>query len=336
MTWHRDLREAGHLSPYVLVATAVHAAWMLFGLSRFSAGLPPREVLRATAGLLNVSLESEVPVVASAPEPPRAAPIATAEREAPLPGVRPALVRARAAPVPDRSPVDEPPAPVSPEVGGDRSQEPAADDAQATLEAVQAAVDRRQRGLEMAQAAAGAGVGLGAGRGAGGSGGGGGPRDIHGSIAFGNGKFGALTGRVCFLPVGTLRIADVHECHVVATLYTDTLDIPERHFHDGFPGVTDRSDWFLIEYTGSFTVSAYGSYAFRLHSDDGSYLYIDDQLVIDNDGKHAPASRSGSIPLVVGRHRIRVLYAQTNDRMALQLFVRAPDARTEQIFTPKL
>jgi hypothetical protein len=128
----------------------------------------------------------------------------------------------------------------------------------------------------------------------------------------------------------------VRDCPYVATVYTDTLDIPERHFSDGFPGVSNRSDWFLIDYTGAFTVSEYGSYDFRLHSDDGSYLYIDDKLVIENDGKHAPRSRSGSIALGVGWHRIKVRYAQTNDRMALQLFVRVPTARSERIFTSQL
>jgi hypothetical protein len=133
-----------------------------------------------------------------------------------------------------------------------------------------------------------------------------------------------------------LRIAEVRDCSYVATVYTDTLDIPERHFSDGFPGVSNRSEWFLIDYTGTFTASEYGSYDFRLYSDDGSYLYIDDKLVIENDGKHAPLSRSGSIPLSVGWHRIKVRYAQTNDRMALQLFVRVPAARAERIFTSRL
>jgi hypothetical protein len=222
---------------------------------------------------------------------------------------------------------------------------------QPDLWAVRATMERRDRDLEMAAAigvAAGAladaggafGRGEGANGGPGGPGAGSGnarmPRAIHGTNAFGNGSHGALTGRVCFLPVGTLRIAQVRDCHYVTTVYADTLDIPERQFYDGFPGVTDRSDWFLIDYTGSFTVSTNGPYAFRLHSDDGSYLYIDDQLVIDNDGKHAPLSRYGTILLDVGEHRIKVRYAQTTDRMALQLFVRTPKAKGERIFTTRL
>ena len=122
----------------------------------------------------------------------------------------------------------------------------------------------------------------------------------------------------------------------MATFYTNIFDIPERHEIDGFPGITDRASWFMIEYTGVFTVARDGTYAFRLHSDDGSYLFIDGKMVIENDGKHKPESRSGSIQLRAGEHQLRMLYAQTIDRMALQLFVRVPGSPVEQLFAPKI
>lgn len=294
----------------------------------------------AIAGLVNVEVDPPMHDRTS-PSPGSGLPVVGGAREASdraaAPVVAPKAARAVAAPLqldrlaqsPQSDALERPA-----DVVAGASPAPSSE-AQSAFAAEQAAIERRQRGIEAAAAAA-AGFG-GPGRGGPGGDGAGWPAPaIRGSIAFGNGSRGALTGRVCFLPVGTLRIADVRECRYVATLYTDTLDIPERHFYDGFPGVTDRSEWFLIDYTGTFTVREYGSYEFRLHSDDGSYLYVDDKLVIDNDGKHAPASRSGSIPLVVGRHRIKVRYAQTNDRMALQLFVRAPQDSEERIFTPQL
>lgn len=250
----------------------------------------------------------------------------------PARGPKAALALVRPAPAAEMPRGEDPPHPTDVVAG---ASPVASNDAASAVLAEQAAEERRQRGIEAAAAAA---MGAG-GPGRGGPGGGGAgwrPPAIQGSIAFGNGTHGALTGRVCFLPVGTLRISDVPDCQYVATVYTDTLNIPERHFYDGFPGVTNRSEWFLIDYTGSFTVREYGAYEFRLHSDDGSYLYIDDKLVIENDGKHAPLSRSGSIALVVGRHRIKVRYAQTNDRMALQLFVRTPRDSEERVFTTEL
>jgi len=122
----------------------------------------------------------------------------------------------------------------------------------------------------------------------------------------------------------------------MATFYTNTFDVPERQQGQGFPGITSRSSWFMIEYTGVFTVGKDGTYDFRLHSDDGSYLFIDGWMVIENDGKHQPTSRWGSIPLKAGEHHLRVLYAQTTDRMALQLYVQVPGARVEKLFTPRI
>jgi hypothetical protein len=155
-------------------------------------------------------------------------------------------------------------------------------------------------------------------------------------FAFGRTSPGAFKGVACFILRGVLRIADVHGCAPVAVFYTDTFDVPERQQPEGFPGISDRATWFMIEYQGAFTVGEEGIYTFRLHSDDGSYLFIDGAMVIENDGKHKPESRLGSIALRAGSHQLRLLYAQTTERMALQLFVRRPGARDEQLFAPHL
>ena len=154
------------------------------------------------------------------------------------------------------------------------------------------------------------------------------------AFAFGRASPGPFKGVACFIRPGVLRIADVHGCAPVAVFYTDSFNVPERQQPEGFPGISERSSWFMIEYQGAFTVGADGTYVFRLHSDDGSYLFVDGTMVIENDGKHRPESRLGSIALRSGSHQLRLLYAQTTDRMALQLFVRRPDARDEQLFAP--
>jgi hypothetical protein len=150
------------------------------------------------------------------------------------------------------------------------------------------------------------------------------------------GNTGDFKAVVCFIQPGTLRIADVHRCDPVAVFYTDKFDVRERQYQEGFPGVTTRSTWFMIEYQGTFSVSRSGIHRFRLHSDDGSYLFIDGALVIENDGKHEPMSQSGNVDLRVGRHQLRLLYAQTIDRMALQLFVRLPGDWSEMLFKSEL
>ncbi len=202
------------------------------------------------------------------------------------------------------------------------------------------AVAAPSRALVAPPAGAGpAGTGPGSRGGPGGPGagaGGEGPPLVTGTFAFGSATRGRFKGIACFIPRGVLRIADVRGCAPAAVFYTNTFDVPERQQGEGFPGITTRSSWFMIEYTGAFTVGQDGSYEFRLYSDDGSYLFINGAMVIENDGKHQPTSRRGSIRLHAGEHQLKLLYAQTTDRMALQLFVRVPGSDDEKLFTPRL
>ncbi len=94
------------------------------------------------------------------------------------------------------------------------------------------------------------------------------------------------------------------------TIYTSVSEYSPPDFHQGFPGVTKRAEWFAIDYTGRFWINKPGMYRFVLTSDDGSRLYIDDREIIDNDGQHPPQERSGNIELSRGIHGIRISYFQ--------------------------
>jgi hypothetical protein len=114
----------------------------------------------------------------------------------------------------------------------------------------------------------------------------------------------------------------------VGTIWTTTLNIPPRHWREGFPGVTRHIEWFAINYTGRFWIDKPGQYEFALLSDDGANLYIDDQLVIDNDCQHPPAVRAARVTLSGGVHRIRLPYFQgPRDCLALILAVAEADGR---------
>ena len=121
----------------------------------------------------------------------------------------------------------------------------------------------------------------------------------------------------------------------VGSIYTKVLDVPERSFDSGFPGVTDRFEWFAIKYTGTFQVENVGEYKFRLVSDDGSRLFIDGKKIIDDDGVHPAQSASGSVSLDRGAHQIEVDYFQgPRYYVALQLFW-TPPGGTETISNPQ-
>ncbi len=136
---------------------------------------------------------------------------------------------------------------------------------------------------------------------------------------------GGLRGFIYHIPKGTRRLPDFGKLKPVGSIYTSSLNIPPQNFQDGFPGVTDRFEWFAIDYTGRFWIDKPGLYAFVLTSDDGARVYLDDQLIADNDGQHEPEERTGSIRLASGIHRIRVSYFQgPRFQVALVLKVAGP------------
>jgi hypothetical protein len=111
----------------------------------------------------------------------------------------------------------------------------------------------------------------------------------------------------------------------LGVIYTSTLNVTPRDFRKGFPGVTDRYEWFAIDYSGRFWIEKQGLYRFELTSDDGSRLYIDDGVVVNNDGLRAPETRTGELPLAGGIHRIRVSYFQgPREQVALVLRIARP------------
>jgi hypothetical protein len=119
-----------------------------------------------------------------------------------------------------------------------------------------------------------------------------------------------LQGAVYHIHRYTTQLPDFKKMKPVGIIYTTELNIPSQDFQQGFPGVTKKFEWFAIDYTGRFWIAKPGVYRFALTSDDGARLYIDDHLVVDNDGVHPAETVTSSATLEGGIHRIRVSYFQ--------------------------
>lgn len=119
-----------------------------------------------------------------------------------------------------------------------------------------------------------------------------------------------LRGLIYYMRPGEAWLPDFTRLKPAGAIYTTTLDVPAQDFLLGFPGITNRNEWFAIDYTGRFWIANAGEYQFSLTSDDGSKLYIDDRTLIDLDGEHAPQTEFARIKLDCGIHRIRVSYFQ--------------------------
>lgn len=131
-----------------------------------------------------------------------------------------------------------------------------------------------------------------------------------------------LVGKIYLLPDSTSMLPDFDTLTALKNkIYTKTLNIPDRDWSEGFPGLRDRFEYFGIQYRGNIQVLKESSYNFRLVSDDGSKLYIDDSLVVDNDGIHGDNAQSGIIFLKKGMHSMKLDYFQgPRFEIALQLY----------------
>jgi hexosaminidase len=72
--------------------------------------------------------------------------------------------------------------------------------------------------------------------------------------------------------------------------------------------IPKKKEWFALTYKGYIKIEKDGLYTFSLNADDGAILYIDDVLVVDNDGYHYAQEKSGNIGLGEGYHSIRLAY----------------------------
>jgi hypothetical protein len=142
-----------------------------------------------------------------------------------------------------------------------------------------------------------------------------------------------LKGDIYLLNPNTSRLPKFKKLQSIGSLYTPVLNLPVRDFLDGFPGITDRFEWFAIDYKGRFWISKPGRYRFCLVSDDGAILSIDEKTIINNDGIHPLATKTGTADLTDGIHDIRISYFQgPRIQIALILAISEPGENTFHIF----
>jgi len=92
-----------------------------------------------------------------------------------------------------------------------------------------------------------------------------------------------------------------------------------------------RDQSFGFRYSGSLKVPKAGKYNFWTVSDDGSRLYIDGNLVVDNGGEHAPTEKMGSVELTEGRHAIELTFYNNGAGYELRVLWQIPGARRTEI-----
>jgi hypothetical protein len=101
------------------------------------------------------------------------------------------------------------------------------------------------------------------------------------------------------------------------------------------PGFTieprEKEQFFSFDYEGYINIIAEGQYTFYLASNDGGRFYLDDQMMINNDGLHPVVEVSKSVKLKAGLHSISVKYFQEGGRNGLIVSWQGPGIPKQEI-----
>lgn len=100
--------------------------------------------------------------------------------------------------------------------------------------------------------------------------------------------------------------------------------------------VIDRTDNFIAVYESELEISLPGEYTFYTESDDGSRLFIDNKLIVDNDGYHAKRDAAGKVHLEKGRYFLQVQYFEATGSESLSVQYEGPGFTRIPVETSRL
>lgn len=92
-----------------------------------------------------------------------------------------------------------------------------------------------------------------------------------------------------------------------------------------------HDDYYGFSFEGFIEITEDGVYDFYTDSDDGSELFIDDSLVVDNDGLHGLKEKGNNVPLKKGFHKIKVNYFEKSGGDNLKIYYKAPGKQKQKV-----
>jgi hypothetical protein len=85
-----------------------------------------------------------------------------------------------------------------------------------------------------------------------------------------------------------------------------------------------KGDYYGFVFEGLIQIPNDGIYEFITDSDDGSRLFIDRNLVVDNDGLHGMVQEKGALALAKGYHSIKVTFFEKGGQDDLRVYMKEP------------
>ena len=117
------------------------------------------------------------------------------------------------------------------------------------------------------------------------------------------------------------RLPDFATLSPVSAGVVDTLGVGARR----------RDQRFALRLTGYIRVPEDGVYVLATRSDDGTRLWVGEQLVVDNDGLHTMVEEAGEIALRAGLHAVRLEYFQNAGGFGLEAWICGPETEKQAL-----
>jgi putative heme-binding domain-containing protein len=97
-----------------------------------------------------------------------------------------------------------------------------------------------------------------------------------------------------------------------------------------------EADAFALRFTGMIQVPETGKYTFFIASDDGSRVYVDEKLLIDNDALQGMSEKSATVELLAGSHPLVVTYFDNGGSDGLEVQWSGPGFAKQKIAADRL
>lgn len=92
-----------------------------------------------------------------------------------------------------------------------------------------------------------------------------------------------------------------------------------------------KGDFFALEFSGYIKIEKDGVYTLSTISDDGSCLFIDDEVTVDQDGVHGSIEKYRHLALAAGLHKIRVQYFEARFGQDLKVLIESKEMKQQEI-----
>lgn len=93
----------------------------------------------------------------------------------------------------------------------------------------------------------------------------------------------------------------------------------------------EKRDQFALKFKGMIVAPKSGKYTFSIASDDGSRIYLNNKLLVNNDGLHGMVEKSANVDLTAGPHALIVTYFDNGGGDGLRVQWSGPGIKKQNI-----